>query len=339
MNPTSVDRHQDLLVDSLADTLEDTLEDGVMDLAVHSMTAAADGVLVLELVDPEGGLLPSWTPGAHIDLGLADTVRQYSLCGDPRDHDRYRVAVLREERSRGGSSYVHEELRPGEVVEVGGPRNHFTLQPAEQYLFIAGGIGITPILAMVREVRASGSPWRLVYGGRSRASMTFVAELAELAGDGDVRLQPQDELGPIDVASLLADPVPGLAVYCCGPTGLIEAVESACADWPDGALHTERFVAKDLSGLVSAPVAVHCARSGLDLQVPGSTTILDALEDAGLSVANACRDGVCGSCDLAVLDGVPDHRDSYRSPQEQDDTGAMAVCVSRAKTPSLVLDI
>lgn len=312
-------------------------DDGVMDLVVRAMTLAADDVLLLDLVDPEGGLLPAWTPGAHVDLGLPDTVRQYSLCGDPDDRDRYQVAVLREALSRGGSSYVHEELRPGDVVEVGGPRNHFALEPAEDYLFIAGGIGITPILAMVREARAAGATWRLVYGGRTRSTMSF---LDELDGYGDaVHLQPQDELGPIDVATLLAGPGAGTAIYCCGPNGLIEAVEAACAAWPEGALHTERFVAKDLSGLPSNPVAVHCARSGLDLDVPASSSILDALEAAGLSVANACRDGVCGSCDLKVLAGVPDHRDSYRSPQELDDTVGLAVCVSRAKTPSLVLDI
>ena len=312
-------------------------ETGVLDLMIRGMRLEADGVMSIELVDPDGAWLPEWTPGAHIDLGLPDVVRQYSLCGDPADRERYLIAVLLEEESRGGSSYIHDAAHPGEIVEVGGPRNHFALAPAKEYLFLAGGIGITPILTMLRQAENDGVPWRLVYGGRRRSSMAFVDELGQY-GDR-VLLQPEDEVGRLDVASLLGDPQEDALIYCCGPSGLINAVEDHSGHWPTGSLNVERFVAKDLSDLVSTPVHVTCERSGIELDVSAAESILDALEGAGLGVPNACREGVCGSCDVAVLSGTPDHRDSYRSPAELEDTTSLAVCVSRARTPELVLDI
>lgn len=316
--------------------MNDADDEGVLDLMICSMRVEADGVLSVELVDPEGGILPEWTPGAHIDVGLPDVVRQYSLCGDPADRDRYVVAVLAESVSRGGSSYIHEEARPGDVVEVGGPRNHFELVPAKSYLFIAGGIGITPILPMIRQAESALVPWRLVYGGRTRESMAY-RDWLERYGDR-VLIQPEDEHGRLDVPRILAHPEEGVGVYCCGPTGLIEAVEAACDAWPAGALNVERFAAKDLSGLESRPVTVRCAKSGITVEVPASESILDVLDTSGISIANACRDGVCGSCEVAVLEGIPEHRDSFRSPGDVDDS-SMAVCVSRARTPELVLDI
>ena len=315
----------------------DVNDDGVLELMVESMAVLADGVLAVALVDPDGGRLPAWTPGSHVDLGLPEVVRQYSLCGDSRDPLRYVVGVLREPSSRGGSEYVHEALRPGELVEVGGPRNHFPLVPAQAYLFIAGGIGITPILAMIRQAEQEQTPWRLLYGGRSRRSMAFLPLLHEY-GDR-VQVVPEDEVGRPDLDTLLAEHEDGLAVYCCGPAGLIDAVEARTAGWPAGAVNFERFVAKDISALPSFPLTLTCARSELTLEVPASDSILDALEGAGISVANACRDGVCGSCEVAVLAGVPDHRDSIRSAAELDDMTSLAVCVSRAKTNELVLDI
>ncbi|QOC93424.1 PDR/VanB family oxidoreductase [Micromonospora craniellae] len=314
-----------------------TQDEGVLDLVIESMTVEAEGVLGLTLVDPGGGWLPEWTPGSHIDLGMLDVVRQYSLCGDPDDRLRYRVAVLREPKSRGGSDYVHRSMRPGEPVEVGGPRNHFPLNPAKEYVFVAGGIGITPILPMIRQAGQHGTPWRLVYGGRSRRSMAFLRSLRQY-GD-QVQVCPEEETGRLDLDALLPAYDDGLAVYCCGPGGLIDAVESRCAAWPSDAVNFERFVAKDISALPSLPVRVRCARSQLTLDVPAGESILLALELAGVDVANACRDGVCGSCEVPVLGGVPDHRDSIRSGAELTDTTSMAVCVSRAKSDELVLDI
>ncbi|RKN12807.1 PDR/VanB family oxidoreductase [Streptomyces radicis] len=312
-------------------------DEGVLDLMIESMRRESDGVMSLTLVDPEGGWLPAWSPGAHIDVGLPSVVRQYSLCGDPADRRRYTVAVLLEQRSRGGSEFVHRRARPGDLVEVGGPRNHFALEPADEYRFIAGGIGITPILPMLRQAEAEGTEWRLTYGGRTRASMAFTEALGRHPDRVDIR--PEDEFGLLDLDSLLGEPREGTAVYCCGPTGLIDAVEARCAQWPAGALHLERFAAKDFSGLATRPVSVRCERSGLDLHVPASQSILDALEEAGVGVANACRTGVCGSCEVRVLRGMPEHRDSVRSGDGLDDTSSLAVCVSRAVGPELVLDI
>ncbi|MGY1805807.1 PDR/VanB family oxidoreductase [Blastococcus sp. SYSU D00669] len=310
-------------------------ESGVLDLEVVAMRVESRGVLSLELADPQRRLLPAWTPGAHIDVGLPDHVRQYSLCGDPADRRRYRVAVLREPESGGGSAYVHEVLRPGDVVEVGGPRNHFHLDDATEYAFVAGGIGITPLLPMIRAVDASGLPWTLSYGGRSLASMAF---LDELAAHGDrVRLYPADDTPVIDLEAALGPPRPGVGVYACGPEGLLRALEERCAEWPAGTLHLERFKARprDVEG-DDQPFDVVVASTGQKLTVPADRTCFDVLDDAGFAVPNACRDGVCGSCETKVLAGEPDHRDSLLPA---DHTASLMVCVSRARGGELVLDL
>ena len=214
------------------------------DLVVREVQIAADGVVALTLADPDGAGLPPWTPGAHIDLILNDTTtRQYSLCGNPADPGRWRVGVLRAAESRGGSELVHG-LAEGAKIRIRGPRNHFPLVASPRYLFIAGGIGITPILPMIAEAEAAGADWRLLYGGRERATMAFVDELAPY-GDR-VTLAPQNEAGPLDLAAVLGTPQPDTLVYCCGPEGLLAAVEELCADWPPGALHLERFAPKPI---------------------------------------------------------------------------------------------
>ncbi|WP_069816783.1 PDR/VanB family oxidoreductase [Streptomyces sp. TP-A0874] len=310
-------------------------ETGVLELEVVALRRESDCVLSVELADPERRLLPAWEPGAHIDLWLPEQVRQYSLLGDPAERHRYRIAVLREPASAGGSRYVHETLRPGELVEVGGPRNNFPLVAAEGYLFIAGGIGITPLLPMIRRVEAEGRDWRLLYGGRSHRSMAFLPELAPY-GD-KVAPRPFDEFGHLDLAAALGEPTEGLAVYCCGPEGLITAVEERCEAWPAGTLHVERFSARprdDEDDLQAFELVL--SRSDRRLSVPPDCTALDILDAAGIDVPNACRDGVCGSCELPVLKGRPLHRDSLTEP---DRTDAFLPCVSRAQTPELVLDL
>lgn len=214
-----------------------------LDLLVHRMTWEADGVLGIELTHPDGIPLPAWTPGAHIDVHTGGQIRQYSLCSDPADLTHWRIGILREPASRGGSAHIHTQLRPGQTVRVQGPRNHFELDAddnAGSYLFIAGGIGITPILAMAREAARRAVPWRLVHGGRTRTSMAFGAELtalAELPG-GSVEFVPQDEQGHIDLDTLLGDLPADTQVYCCGPEPLLAAVEERCPT-----ARTERFAA------------------------------------------------------------------------------------------------
>jgi ferredoxin-NADP reductase len=304
-------------------------EVGVLELEVTELRRESDDVVSVLLADPLHRLLPAWEPGAHVDLGLPEHVRQYSLCGDPADRRSYRIAVLRERASRGGSVYVHEALRPGELVEIGGPRNHFPLVPAPEYLFVAGGIGITPLLPMTA---AAGADWRLLYGGRTRRSMAF---LDRLAGDPRVVVRPQDEYGLLDLRAALAEARPGLAVYCCGPEPLIAAVEDVCGG-RDVALHVERFAAAGIDTSDDTPFDVVAARSGRRFTVPAGESALDVLEAAGIGPPNACRDGLCGSCETRVLSGLPLHRDALL---DRDVTDRVMPCVSRARSTELVLDL
>jgi ferredoxin-NADP reductase len=310
-------------------------------LRVVAMAWEAEGVLSVHLRRPHDGDLPAWRPGAHLDLHLPGVItRQYSLCGDPRDRSTWRIAVLREQDSKGGSRAVHETLRPGDLVDVVGPRNNFAFVESESYFFIAGGIGITPLLPMLAEAERSGARWSLLYGGRTRASMAFLAGLAE--HEEKVTVRPQDEFGLLDVASALGKPQEDTQVYCCGPEPLIAAVEEMCEKWPRGALHVERFAARpreaaDPAG--EAPFELVLARTGRTLTVEPGQSILQALEATGLDRANSCRDGVCGTCETAVLEGIPDHRDSLLDEDEKAANDTMMVCVGRALSSKLVLDL
>ncbi|MFF8092215.1 PDR/VanB family oxidoreductase [Streptomyces sp. NPDC016675] len=310
-------------------------EEQELDLLVHRTTWEADGVLSVELVHPDGKPLPAWTPGAHLDLHVGGHVRQYSLCGDPEETGVYRLGILNEPASRGGSRHVHTRVRPGQTVRVAGPRNHFALEPAASYVFLAGGIGITPILAMARRAERDGVPYRLVHGGRTRASMAFGGELAALGGE--VTLVPQDEQGHIDVPGVLADLPADALVYCCGPEPLLKAVEEAA---PEGRLRTERFAAPTVTREDDdSAFEVECRASGVTLNVAPGTSILEAAENAGLDVASSCRDGICGSCETRVLAGTPDHRDFLLSDAERATGETMMICVSRCASDRLVLNL
>jgi ferredoxin-NADP reductase len=311
-----------------------TTSDFEADVVVVARRDEAAGVVGLELALPSGGALPAWTPGAHIDVELpGGLTRQYSLCGDPADSGRWRIGVLREADGRGGSRWIADELTEGATLRVRGPRNNFPLQPAGRYVFVAGGIGITPLLPMIRAVEATGADWVLHYGGRTRASMAF---LAELSGFGDrVRVYPQDEVGLLDLETVLA--TPAALVYCCGPTGLIEALEARC---PAGMLRVERFTAVPVA--VEGPDSafeVVCERSGVSVMVPAGTSVLAAVEDAGVNVLSSCAEGICGTCETAVLAGEPDHRDSLLTEDEKAAGDTMLICVSRCRGARLVLDL
>jgi ferredoxin-NADP reductase len=311
-----------------------------MRLQVARRDAGADDVAVLELRDPRGAQLPAWTPGAHIDLELpGGMVRQYSLCGDPEDRCSWRIAVLREPVGRGGSAYVHAELHPGSLVDARGPRNNFPIVAAPRYLFIAGGIGITPILPMVAAVARSGAQWELHYGGRSRRSMAFLEFLESTHGER-LTTYPLDEVGLIDLDPLLSAPSPDTLVYCCGPESLLTAVEQRCAAWPSGALHVERFAPKEQDEpRLTVPFEVELVASGVTLTVPPEKSVLQVVEEAGIAVLSSCQEGTCGTCETAVLAGEVDHRDSLLTPEEQAVGDTMFICVSRAAGPRLVLDL
>ena len=309
------------------------------DVRVESKQQVADGVVTLTLREIGGTALPRWAPGAHVDLILDGApTRQYSLCGDPADASQWRLGVLRDADGGGGSRYVHDELRAGEVIRVRGPRNNFGLADSPRYLFIAGGIGITPILPMIAAAESARADWRLLYGGRRRASMAF---LDELAGYGDrVTVAPQDETGLLDLDLLLGTPRPDTLVYCCGPEPLLAAVEERCLAWPSRSLRVERFSARPLTAPVRAGAfEVELARSGLSLTIPPDRSILDVVEEAGAGVLSSCAEGTCGTCETGVLEGLPDHRDSVLTEEERRAGDRMMICVSRSCSARLVLNL
>ncbi|MDX3452027.1 PDR/VanB family oxidoreductase [Streptomyces sp. ME02-8801-2C] len=311
-------------------------------VAVLSRQTAADGVASLVLAPRDGVPLPPWQPGAHIDVVLpTGTVRQYSLCGPTTVTDCWRVAVLREPDGRGGSQWIHDNIRDGSELRVRGPRNNFPLRPAARYLFVAGGIGITPLLPMIAEAEAADADWSLLYGGRTRESMAFLSEL-EHYGD-HVTVRPQDEYGLLDLPGHLGEPDPSALVYCCGPAGLIDAVEAHCAGWPKGSLNVERFAAApgQEPGEGDGPFEVELRSSGVTLTVPPGQSVLRAVEEAGVPVLSSCEEGICGSCETAVLAGEIDHRDSLLTDDERAANDTMLICVSRARARGgrLVLDL
>ena len=312
-----------------------TLREHESELVVASATPVAEGVVELRLADDSGTGLPPWTPGAHVDQVLGDDlVRQYSLCGDPADASSYTVAVLRELESRGGSAYVHDSLAEGSRVTVRGPRNHFPLLASPRYEFVAGGIGITPMLPMIGEAEASGADWHLSYGGRTAASMAYAERLVSAYGDR-VTLVPFDEQGVLDLATILGNPG-------TDTEGLLTAIEGVCtASWPAGALHLERFAAKATEAPVEGERSfeLELAASGVTLQVPPDRSVFDVIQDAGVSVLGSCHEGICGTCEQVVLEGEVDHRDSVLNDAEKAANDAMMVCVSRCLSDRLVLDL
>ena len=327
--------------DAGASAMQMVYREHELDLRVAGRETVAEDVVALRLESADGAPLPGWTPGAHVDLVLdSGLVRQYSLCGvDPEDHTGWRIGVLRTPDSRGGSQGVHDGLHEGSVVRTRGPRNHFLLVDAPRYLFVAGGIGITPLLPMIASVHRRGVPWELVYGGRQRSSMAFVEELAAY-GD-QVRLWPQDEKGFLDLAGLLGEPRPDTLVYCCGPEGLLSAVEAQCARWPAGSLHLERFAARalDPATTVDKQFELVLQRSGITTTVPPDRTILEVVEEAGLSVLSSCRIGTCGTCEQGVISGELDHRDAVLTEEDRETGEYLLICVSRACSDRLVLDL
>jgi ferredoxin-NADP reductase len=316
-------------------------------LVVARRTTGAEGVAVLELRDPSGAELPAWGPGAHVDLNLpGGLIRQYSLCGDPRDRSVWQIGVLREPEGRGGAAYVHDQVLEGAELDVRGPRNNFELVAAPKYVFLAGGIGITPILPMAAAAEEAGAEWEFHYGGRTRTSMAFLDTLDELeatTGHGlRVTLHPQDEVGLIDLDRILGTPQPDTKIYCCGPEPLLKAVEDrvAAAGWPAGSLHVERFSPKEQGERVlSGSFEVELTISGMTVTVPPEKSILEAVEDAGVPVLSSCQEGTCGTCETPVLEGRVDHRDSLLTPEEQAANDTMFICVSRAACPKLVLEL
>ncbi|WP_426363101.1 PDR/VanB family oxidoreductase [Streptomyces sp. E-08] len=301
-------------------------------LTVRSVVREAEGVRGLLLGDPTGAALAPWEPGAHLEVTLpSGAVRHYSLCGDPADRTTYRLGVLREPGGRGGSEEVHTSVGEGTVLDVRGPFNRFPLVPAERYLFVAGGIGITPLLPMIRSL-PPGS-WSLLYGGRSLASMAYREELSALPG---VTLVPQDTAGLPDLDAVLAGQPAGTAVYCCGPEGLLRAVEDRWA----GPLHMERFGAGPAERTFGeGGFEVELRRTGRTLRVEPGRTLLDTVREVVPGVAYSCEEGWCGTCETKVISGTPEHHDTVLGEDEKASGTTMMICVGRSRGDRLVLDL
>jgi ferredoxin-NADP reductase len=316
-----------------------SLDDTAFDLAVVGRSEAADGVALFDLAPlPAARPLRRWQAGAHIDLILptGDT-RQYSLCGAPGD-ETWRIGVLRERDGRGGSAWIHDNLRVGDTVRVAGPRNHFEFSPERgtTYLFLAGGIGITPISAMMAAAAAAGVDYSLEYAGRSRSTMALVGELTD-AHPGRVNIHASDEGDRLDLADLFTDLRPFTTTFCCGPARFIEAVEVAARGRQ---LRVERFEPKEFGApVLSEPFEVELAFSGETLTVPPDRSILDVVEESGVLVLSSCKEGTCGTCETRVMAGDIDHRDSILTPAEQAANDVMYICVSRSAGPSLTLEL
>lgn len=306
---------------------------------VHSVRKLTPGVITLRLTAPDGAELPAWEPGAHIDLVLdSGRVRQYSLHGDPADRTGYDVAVLKEPEGRGGSLEIHE-LGPGCQIEIRGPRNNFPLVDAPAYLFVAGGIGVTPFLPMIRQVEAQGRPWRLLYRGRSANDMAFAKDLRRQYWD-KVMLMPSDTTERPDLHRLVEGAPQGSAVYCCGPDALMAALGDVVRE--SGAhttLYRERFTPSDrATDAVDEPFTVELSRSGQRVRVSTEETMLEAMRDVASATPASCENGMCGSCELSVLKGTPDHRDDVLDEHERDRIDVIYPCISRSKSPVIVVD-
>ncbi|GDX04871.1 PDR/VanB family oxidoreductase [Buttiauxella sp. A111] len=309
-------------------------------LTLHIIRRELQGdVTLLTLAHADGIELPAFSAGAHVDLHLsAELVRPYSLCGDPQDRHHYQLGILKDSRSQGGSLAAHA-LREGDEVQVSAPRNLFALDTRGNHsLLIGGGIGITPMLAMAAELHAAGRSFSLHYACRSRSGAAFVTQLENAPYAERVQLHFSDEQR-LNLASVLSDVPPNTHVYVCGPTRLMEAVSSLAKnlDYPPDQIHQECFSADvQIQGNAFEVVA---AASGITVQVAENQSIVEALALAGLKVCVSCKQGICGSCLTDVLEGEPDHRDSYLTDEEKADGDQILLCCSRAKGARLIIDL
>ncbi|QQZ19293.1 oxidoreductase (plasmid) [Rhodococcus sp. 21391] len=295
-------------------------------------------IVVVTLEHADGLELPPWEPGAHISILLPPGIeRQYSLCGES-SHTRWRIAVKRVENGRGGSQYIHDSLGIDDVVKARMPRNNFRLVSAERYLFIAGGIGITPLLPMIRDVAFRGLPWELHFAIRNVAAVPFENELRALP-NGAMTVYADDAGKLLQLAKVVHTLQVGFKVFCCGPVTMMDELEALAAGWEPSTLHLERFSSAQTVSEGDHPFTVYLEKTGRSVEVGADETILDAVRRAGVTVQSSCREGLCGTCETPVLSGAVDHRDSILTPGEKDEGNYMMICVSRASDLKLRLDL
>ncbi|OGA94762.1 MAG: Vanillate O-demethylase oxidoreductase [Burkholderiales bacterium RIFCSPHIGHO2_12_FULL_61_11] len=307
-------------------------------------TEAAD-ICTFELVDVDGGPLPAFSAGSHVDVALPNGLtRQYSLCNDPKETHRYLIGVLRDPASRGGSQAMHEQVQEGQLLQISAPKNHFPLaHDVQRHLLLAGGIGVTPILCMAERLANVGVDFEMHYCTRSPERTAFHQRIIGSRFSSQVQFHFDDGIAEqkLDIAALLIPPASGVHLYVCGPKGFMDAVlnTARAKGWPEHQLHYEFFAAEVVPSASDASFEVKLASSGRIITVPKDQTVVQALAAAGVEVQTACEQGVCGTCLTRVLEGVPDHKDMYLTPEEQAANDQFTPCCSRSKTPMLVLDL
>lgn len=318
-------------------------------LKVTELRVEAKDVISIELRHPKDDRLMPFTPGAHLELEMTTSfgscIRQYSICNSPSESHRYVISVALAANGRGGSKFIHGHIRVGDLISVRGPRNNFPLmQDAAIYRFIAGGIGITPILAMIRWCEQAGKKWSLLYCARSKLRCAFYEELSSFGSKVKFHFDDESESGPHALLNSLRAPLQGEHVFCCGPTGLMQAVVDAAEEWPEGSAHFEWFSSPDvgatkLPAVSDSEFEILLNRSGKRIVVSAGTSVLDVLEANGFCPPYACREGVCRACEVEVLEGEIDHKDYALTESEKSRGKTMLICVSRSKTPTITLNI
>ncbi len=315
-----------------------------IEVKVAARRNEADGICSYELVPISGAALPEFTAGAHVDVHLPNNlIRQYSLCNAPGETHRYQIGVLRDAGSRGGSEAMHDHIDVGSVLTISEPKNHFPLVEAARTLLLAGGIGVTPILAMAETLAAQGAAFEMHYCARSPEKAAFKERLGEshLRDLVHFHYDSGDAAQKLDMAALLAKPQPDTHLYVCGPQGFIEYVlgTAKAQGWPAAQLHVEYFSAAAVDTTGDQAFDVKLASNGKVFTVPPGTTVIKVLAEAGVEIPYSCEEGVCGTCLTRVLEGVPDHRDMYLTEEEQAANDQFTPCCSRAKSKVLVLDL
>ncbi|WP_050463367.1 PDR/VanB family oxidoreductase [Herbaspirillum autotrophicum] len=315
-----------------------------LSVKVTKKTVEARDIVSFELMASDGGDLPSFAAGAHVDVHVAPgIVRQYSLCNAPHERHRYRIAVLRDPASRGGSAGMHDAVAEGDVIQISAPKNHFALTAAPRVLLLAGGIGVTPLLCMAQAMAASGADFDMHYCGRSLSSIAFQAEIAASAYGDKVHFHADDGAAEqkLDIQRLLAANAVGTPLYVCGPGGFIDFVMQSArqAGWEDSQIHREYFGAAAVSNADAHAFEVQAASTGKRYRIPADKSVIEVLAEQGVEIPVSCEQGVCGTCITRVLEGVPDHRDMYFNDEEHARNDQFTPCCSRAKSALLVLDI
>ncbi|MBP1203459.1 vanillate O-demethylase ferredoxin subunit [Duganella sp. 1411] len=316
----------------------------LLKVRVERRASEAEDICSYELVSADGSPLPAFSAGSHIDVHVGPgLVRQYSLCNPPHETHRYLIGVLRDPASRGGSQGMHENIHSGATLTISAPKNHFPLVEAKRSLLLAGGIGVTPILAMAEALSAQGAPFELHYCARSPERTAFRERIANspFAAQAHFHYDSGAPEQKLDLAALLAGLDRDTHIYFCGPGGFIDHVKATAAaqNWPEAQLHLEYFGAAAVDTGGDQAFEVKLASSGASYTVPAGVTVMQVLRDAGVFVAASCEQGVCGTCLTRVLEGVPDHRDLYLTEEEQAANDQFTPCCSRSKSATLLLDL